>query len=422
MFDRKMTGQTPQGLTGRLFNGLRQASFGASFGALLMASVAMQAGTAFAGPFDAVIGVNDRVVTRYEMEQRLLFLQILRQPGDLPKMARDGLIEDRLRLAAADALGLKAGPDQIAAGMAEFAGRANLSTEEFLKATGEMGLDAESFRDFVEAGILWRDVVRAKFADTVSITEAEIDRAIAQYEPTSALQLDLLALEIPGEGVGLSGAQAQARRLQSQITSEEDFTAAARATATTTMQRLGWKRLSELPANARPALARLAPASLSRPVEVDGKLVLYWLRERGEAPLGKDAGVWLDHAEFLLPEGPGVEAEAAAIRARVDDCDDLYTVAKGLPAERLTRETQPQAAVPSDLAAVLATLDAGETAARLSRNGWRVFQMLCSRGPAPDLVPDRDTIREQLLNQRLSALADIYLEELRSEAIITDTP
>jgi peptidyl-prolyl cis-trans isomerase SurA len=46
--------------------------------------------------------------------------------------------------------------------------------------------------------------------------------------------------------------------------------------------------------------------------------------------------------------------------------------------------------------------------------------MLCSRGPAPDLEPEREVVREQLLNQRLSALADIYLEELRSEAIITE--
>ena len=54
------------------------------------------------------------------------------------------------------------------------------------------------------------------------------------------------------------------------------------------------------------------------------------------------------------------------------------------------------------------------------RDGWRVFLMLCSRGPAADVVPDREIIREQLLNQRLSSLADIYLEELRSEAILVE--
>ena len=41
-------------------------------------------------------------------------------------------------------------PEQVAQGMAEFASRANLSTEEFVTVTGQMGLDAEAFRDFVE--------------------------------------------------------------------------------------------------------------------------------------------------------------------------------------------------------------------------------------------------------------------------------
>ncbi len=408
MFDQILKGKMVLAAEGK---GLRAVALGLS----LMLAVAGGSQRAVAGPFDAVIGVNDRVITQYELDQRQLFLQILRQPGDLAEIARNSLIEDRLRMFAADDAGLKAAPEQIQAGMAEFASRANLSAEEFLKATGDMGLDAETFRDFVEAGLLWREVVRAKYAGGVTITEAEIDRAIANFQPTSALKLNLLSIELAGNDGDLSGAQAKARRLQSQIVTEADFIAASGG-------RIGWKRLSELPEAARPILGRQAAGSMSRAIVLEDKVVIYWVSERGEDPLGKDAGLWLDHAQFLLPEGPEVEAEVAALRARVDTCDDLYTVAKGLPADRLIRESQPQAAVSGDLSAVLATLDAGETAARVSRGGWRVFQMLCSRGPQPDLVPDRDTIREQLLNQRLSALADIYLEEMRSEAVIADKP
>jgi peptidyl-prolyl cis-trans isomerase SurA len=167
-------------------------------------------------------------------------------------------------------------------------------------------------------------------------------------------------------------------------------------------------------------LARLAPGGMSRPVLLEDRVVIYWLVERGEDPLGQTEGTWVDYAQFLVPEGANAEAELAAARAKADTCDDLYTVAKGLPEDRLLRESQPQSAVGGDIGAVLTTLDAGETSTRISRNGWRVLVMLCSRGPAPDLQPEREVVREQLLNQRLSALADIYLEELRSEAIITE--
>jgi peptidyl-prolyl cis-trans isomerase SurA len=400
--------------------GLRRIVLGAG----LMLAAMGSAPQAIANPFDAVLAVNDRVITQYELDQRQLFLEILRQQGDLPQLARSGLIEDRLRLFAAEEAGMKIGPEQVLAGMEEFAGRANLTTDEFLQLTGEMGLASETFRDFVEAGMIWREVVRAKYAAGVTITEAEIDRAIANFQPTGASRLQLLELVLPGENGDLSGAQALARRLQVQIETEADFAAFARSNSAgetaVSGGRIGWQRLSELPEASRAALARLAPGSMSRPVLLEDRVVIYWLVERGEDPLGKAEGIWLDYAQFLVPEGANAEAELAAARAKADTCDDLYTVAAGLPEDRLLRESQPQSAVGGDIGAVLATLDAGETSTRLSRNGWRVLVMLCSRGPAPDLQPDRDVVREQLLNQRLSALADVYLEELRSEAIITE--
>ena len=400
--------------------GLRRLALGAG---LLLATVG-GAPQAMANPFEAVLSVNDRVITQYELDQRQLFLQILQQQGDLPQLARTSLIEDRLRLFAAEAVGLSIASDQVLAGMEEFAGRANVTTEEFLELTGEMGLASESFRDFVEAGMIWREVVRAKYAGGVTITEAEIDRAISNFEPTGASRLQLLELVLLGENGDLSGAQALARRLQVQIETEADFAASARAnskgdTAGSGGQ-IGWQRLSELPETSRSALARLAPGGMSRPVLLEDRVVIYWLVERGEDPLGQTEGTWLDYAQFLVPEGANAEAELATARAKADTCDDLYTVAKGLPEDRLIRESQPQSAVGGDIGAVLATLDAGETSTQISRNGWRVLVMLCSRGPAPDLQPEREVVREQLLNQRLSALADIYLEELRSEAIITE--
>lgn len=416
---RQMTATTDKGI---LQPGARLRLLG--FGLAMMLALGTAVPPTMANPFKPVMAINDRVITQYELDQRILFLQILQQQGDLPELARTSLIEDRLRLFAAEEAGLRVTPDQVMAGMEEFAGRANLSTEEFLKLTGEMGLAAETFRDFVEAGMIWREVVRVKYGAGVTITEAEIDRAIANFQPTGASRLQLLELVLPGVNGDLSGAQALARRLQAQIETEADFAAAARANSAGDTAgsggRIGWQRLTDLPEPARQALARLAPGGMSRPVLLEDRVVVYWLVERGEDPLGKTEGTWVDYAQFLVPEGPNAEAELAAARARADTCDDLYTVAKGLPADRLIRESQPQSAVGGDIGAVLATLDAGETSTRISRAGWRVLVMLCSRGPAPDLEPDREVVREQLLNQRLSALADVYLEELRSEAIITE--
>ena len=401
--------------------GMGKRSFGRALvlaAGMFCAGLLAPALPAQANPFEPVITVNGRAITQYEYDQRLLFLQILNQPGDLEEMARTSLIEDRLRSFAAKDAGVTLSPDQVKSGMTEFAGRANMTAEEFIEATGQMGLDPESFRDFVEAGMAWREVVRAKFAGKVTITEAEIDRAIANFKPTGVPTLSLAELVFPASASGdLSGALAKARQTQARIKTEADFAAEARTHGGGAR---GWQKLADLPEKSRERLERLAPGSMTAPVLLDDKVVIYWLFERAEEPLGKADATVLDYAEYLVPAGAGAEAELASVRARVDTCDDLYTVAKGQPADRLTRQTQPQGAVGGDVGAVLATLDAGESSTRISRAGWRVFLMLCSRGPAKDLVPSREIIREQLLNQRLSSLADIYLEELRSEAILVE--
>lgn len=379
---------------------------------------------ASANPFSAVATVNDRVVTQYELDQRILFLQILRQPGDIEALARTGLVEDRLRMIAGEQLGIKLTPEQITTGMNEFAGRANLTAEQFLEAVGQAGVQPETFRDFVEAGMIWREVVRARFGPEVSITDAEVDRALASFKPTTTIKVLLSELVLPASGAERSAALTMARRLKGQIATEEDFAAAARGNSAgetaSSGGRLGWQRLSSLPVEAIPVVRALAIGKVSDPVVLGDKVVLYWLRELGEDQLGASTGVTVDYAEFLVPNDQNAGAELARVSASVDTCNDLYGIAKGLPAERLIRENRPQGEVPGDVAAVLTTLDPGEASTALTRGGWRVFLMLCSRGAGADLLPDRETARTQLLNQRLSALAEIYLEELRSEAIIVE--
>ncbi|MFD1808942.1 hypothetical protein ACFSHQ_14915 [Gemmobacter lanyuensis] len=83
--------------------------------------------------------INDRAVTEFEYQQRLRFLQLLRAPGDVEKAALEGLIDDRLRQQEAKRFDVKLNEDDLKKGMEEFAARANLSAEEFIKALGKPG-------------------------------------------------------------------------------------------------------------------------------------------------------------------------------------------------------------------------------------------------------------------------------------------
>ncbi|HMO08291.1 MAG TPA: peptidylprolyl isomerase [Paracoccaceae bacterium] len=387
---------------------------------LLATALILPAPVLAQGLFSPRATVNGQAVTTFEFEQRLLMLTLFGTPGDREAEALEGLIDDRLRKGAADALGIAVTPEQIMAGMEEFASRANLTAEEFTAALNGAGVATETFRDFVESGLLWREVVRARFLPRVTISAAEIDRALARGEGQSDAARVLLSEIVLPAPAGTEGrALTLAQNIRAETQGEEAFaTAARRYSAAPTATRggtLNWTPTEALPPAVASAVTGLAPGQVSQPVRLDGVVALFLLRgiERGGAASA------VEYAQFFLPEGPQALAEAERIRDRVDTCDDLYGVARGLPPERLVRETLPIAQVPQDIGMELARLDANEVSTALVRGGARVVLMLCGRDLQAIESISRDAVREQLLNQRLSSLADGLLEELRADAIIT---
>lgn len=389
---------------------------------------ALLCGVVLAGPvlaqdlFAPRLFVNDRVITEYEVMQRAMFLQVLRSPGNLEEEALKALIEDRLRQTEAERLSLTLTEEEVLAGMEEFASRANLTAEGLIAEFAKVGISAETFRDFVSAGLLWRKAVRARFLGQVPISENDVDRALEASVRPRALQVLVSELVIPvPEGADPAEALALATRLSETVSGEGAFAAAARqysaAPTAGAGGRLDWLPLSNLPAAIGGAVLALGPGEVSDPVQVPGAVVLFLLRDVAMDPSAPPIEVTVEWAEFLLPDDA---AEVARVRAAVDTCDDLYGQARGLPEDRLTVTTQPASAVPGDVGLELARLDPGESSVALTRSGFRRMIMLCGRQETLEEPPSRDQIREQVINQKLEGLAEGYLEELRAAAIIRE--
>lgn len=376
------------------------------------------------GPFAARFYVNNSAVTNYELDQRVRMLTLFRAPGDIDEAARTGLIDDRLRLQAAEALGISATPEAIRAGMEEFAARANLSADEFIKALAQGGVAEETFRDFVKAGILWREVVRRRYAGRVSISEAEIDRAIADFDVAVDTRVQLSEIVIAAPAGNDAEAFALADRLRAGLRGEEAFAVAAQQNSAAASARDGgrvdWRRLDDLPPDVAAAVRDLRPGAISRPVRVPGGVAIYLMRAIDVQPSeGRAAATEVEYARMILrPDRPAAE-EAARIRAEVDTCDDLYKLVIGQPPEVLVIEAQPEGRVPADIAAALAQMDPGESTV-VQRGGASQLLMLCRRGPAKSATPARDLVANNLTNRRLAALSEIYLEELRQAAILRE--
>jgi peptidyl-prolyl cis-trans isomerase SurA len=365
--------------------------------------------------------VGDRVVTEYEVLQRAMFLKLLRAPGNPEEEALKALIDDKLRLTEAKRLEITLSEKELTDGMNEFAARANLTAEQLVVELAKVGVAAETFRDFVSAGLLWRKAVRQRYVGQVPISDADVYKALASFARPKALKVLVSELVIPAEPGREDEAMALATRLSEEIQSEGAFAAAAsRYSAAPTAGRggrLDWLPLANLPGQIAGQILALGQGDVSAPVSVPGAVVLFLLRDVAMDETAEPIIVNVTWAEFLVPDDA---AEIAQIKTEVDQCNDLYGQAKGLPEDRLTVTTATMGEIAQDVGLELAKLDAGEISTALTRGGARRLLMLCAREPVSEALPTRAQIKEQVLNLKLEGLAENYLEELRAAAIIRE--
>ncbi|NNE88894.1 MAG: peptidylprolyl isomerase [Silicimonas sp.] len=373
------------------------------------------------GRFSPELQVGESVVTRYQIDQRTRFLTLLGAPGDVRTLAREQLINEAVQFAAARAAGIELSEEEVAAGTEEFAARANLTAEQFVAALGQNGVEAQTFRDFVSAGVVWRTYVRSEFGEEArsTVSQAQTTRALAQTGTQGGTRVLISEILLPKTNPETAlASRARAAEL-SALKTEAAFSAAAREfSVSTTASRGGevaWVDLETLPEVIRPVISRLTPGQISRPVELETSIGVFLLRDVELVAAGTPETLLIDYAVYNAISAQ----DAASVQARIDVCDDLYGIAKGLPESRLIRETQPSTQLPADLRAEVARLDAGESSL-IERSGRSALLMLCARRPSQESTVDLEIVGNRLLNARLGSTALNELANLRANTIVID--
>ena len=372
------------------------------------------------GLFDPVISVNRAAITAYELEQREQFLEILQRSSGMAQRAREDLIEDRLKMAAADRSGIKLSGAQLLSAMNEFAANANLELEQLLETLAQSGVDEQTYRDFIMVGVTWRELIRARFAARSAPSEAEIDRALASAAAQGGVKVLLTEIVLPaGSAEELNSSRQTAERL-GRISSTADFSEQARRLSVAQSRvnggRLEWANMSDLPDGLRPIISGLRPGQITTPLEVPNAVVLFQLRDVAETTAQSPE---ISAIEYAHLKGPADAVKAATQMA--DTCDDFYGAAKDDPSLTLTIRSESPDQMSQALSLRLMGLDKNEfddMPAAAAAGDHAEIVMLCARVYAALEDVSRGQVADNLRSARISSLADGFLAELRASADI----
>ena len=376
-----------------------------------------------------VIVVNDMAITAFELDQRILLLSAFGTGGDVTALAREQLIDDRLRMSTARRLEVELSDEQLEEGWRIFATSRNLTPEQVRGALTARGIATETMDDFLAGQLLWRSVVQALFRARATPTEADLDAALEYANRAVQESVLLQEIAIPFADRGEDASMDLARRLSRELNRGGNFAAAARrhsrAASARNGGRLDWVPARGLPPQVAGQVLALQPGEVTAPIAIPGGVAVIKLLDVREDPRDPERDDQaLTYSQLIVPLALGAPAAAeAAARAQLEEirqeaefCTDLDNRADEFGVGSGRSDPTPAGAVPDGLGATLDLLDPGDKEIIRDSRGV-VLVMLCGR--AGEVSPeDREALRVRLFNQRMNAFAQGYLQELRGDAII----
>ena len=369
------------------------------------------------GIFDTIISVDGAAITNYELEQRILFFSFLNEPGDTLISSRQSLIDDRLKMAAGSKDGFALTPTELENAMLDFAKNSNQSLSGLLNLLTEGGVDAETFRDYVEVGVVWREVVRKRFGSQSQPTESEIDRALAAERAEGDISVLLTEIVLPAGPSQLEESRKIAREL-AKITSIGSFSEKAKKLSVSSSRdnggKIPWRNLKDLPNGLRQIIASLRPGQVAKPLEVQNAIVLFQLRDVEELGLKAPEIISMKFAKIT-----GINSVLDLATKTVNSCNDLYGLVKLDKDVVLEMLTQHPDEIEQATALRLNRLDRHEMSIFSdSPDSIGNMIMLCERNYTTSAGISRSEVAKNISAARLTNLAEGYLAELRTNATV----
>jgi len=368
-----------------------------------------------------ILAANENKVSQEEIQR--LRLQVLRN-----------LIDETLQIQEAKASDIEVSQQEIDQSYARVA------TQNFNQNIAAMdayltriGSSPASLKRQIRGELSWQRLLRRNVAPFINVSEDEVKEVLERLRAakgTEEYRIGEIYLAATPEAKG--EVHANARSIVEQLQKGGSFVAYARqysqASTAAVGGDLGWIRLAQLPGELAAVAREMKPGQLLGPVEVPGGFSILYLIDKRQVLTAdpRDAILALKQISISFPKGL-TEAQAtkraqefATAMRQAHGCGAVDAVATQIGAQVVGNDQIRARDLPGSLQQVVLGLSIGETSPPFGSitDGVRVL-MLCGRDdPQTDKGPSFDELMAQMEDDRINKRAQMYLRDLRRDAII----
>jgi len=297
----------------------------------------------------------------------------------------------------------------------------------------KIGSAPGSLKRQIRGELAWQRLLRRNVQPFINVSDEEVKEMLERLQAakgTDEYRIGEIYLSAAPEAK--PQVFENAKRIVEQLRQGGSFVAYARqfseASTAAVGGDLGWVRLAQLPAELGVAARELQPGQLVGPIEVPGGFSIVYLIDRRQVLTAdpRDAVLALKQISISFP--PNISQTEATKRAgafagamkTAQGCGAVDAVARAHGAQVVANDQVRARDLPGPLQDAILKLSLGETSPPFGsiQEGVRVL-MLCGRDDAQTAQgPNFEQLQSQMEDDRVNKRAQIYLRDLRRDAVI----
>ncbi|WP_269790185.1 peptidylprolyl isomerase [Stenotrophomonas sp. Iso1] len=401
-------------------------------------------------PLDRIAAiVDENVILQSELQRAVNNIkgQYAGREAQLPpdsvleRQVLERLVLVKLQVARADGSGIRVSDEELNQAVASIAQQNGSDVDSLRQRLAQDGIGFSDFRNSVREEIITQRLRQSFAQSRISVSEGEVDAALAQQNAGGAqyhLAHILVAVPEGANAEQIATGQSKVDGIKNLLDKGElDFAAAAvrYSDSPNALESgdLGWRSLDEIPSAFSNQIKNMKSGDVLGPIRGPSGFQLLKLVEVRDGSASGDARKVTEfHARHILIRVTDQVSDAAAkakietLRAQIAGGADFQAVAKESSDDTNSRGQGgdlgwfPADAFGPDFGKqVEGVSDGGVTPAFRTDAGWHIVQRVATR--QTDVTDDnkRAQVREQIGRRKLDDEYNRFLQELRGEAYVS---
>ncbi|MDE2595908.1 MAG: peptidylprolyl isomerase [Sphingomonadales bacterium] len=389
----------------------------------------------------AAVVVNGEIITGTDIDQRLALILAANEgkvsdeeKQRLRMQVARNLMDEVLQIQEAKSNDIEIDDAEVDQAYARVAQQNfNQNPQAMTAYLARVGSAPASLKRQIRAELAWQRLLRRNVQPFVNVSEGEVKELMDRLQAakgTEEYRIGEIFLSATPESQ--AAVFENGKRIVEQLRQGGSFVAYARqfseASTAAVGGDLGWIRLAQLPPELSTAARELSPGQLVGPLQIRGGFSILYLIDKRQVLTAdpRDALLSLKQISIDFPAGTSQAdaqkkaGEFATAMKAAHGCGAVDAVAAPLGAQVVANDQVKARDLPGPLQEALLQMSVGETSPPFGSisEGVRVL-MLCGRDdPKADNGPSFDELMSQMEDDRVNKRAQMYLRDLRRDAII----